>query len=141
MVAVAVALIALKARDQHQRPLEANDVDDVAKDVVPAPFVERFVEPLREAVVDDGREVLSIDAVVAVRDEQFLGPDQADGVEEFRADGVVPRFAAVQREQRHPGAEPAAQHRQHTAVLVVGVRGRVHRARGGLNLQQLLPCA
>ena len=37
MVAVAVALVALESRDDHERPLGADDADDVAEDVVACP--------------------------------------------------------------------------------------------------------
>src|SRR5262249_48073229 len=75
MVAVAVALVPLEPRDEHQRPLHADDADDVAEDVLASPFHERLLEALRESVIDRGGEVLLIDAVVLVRGEQFLGPD------------------------------------------------------------------
>ena len=68
-------------------------------DVLAAPLLERFVEPLREAVVDHRREVLLVDAVVPVGQQQFLGADQAERIEQLRADRVVAAFAAVERQQ------------------------------------------
>ena len=104
-------------------------------------FTERLLEPLREAVVDRRREVLTIEAVVAPRHQQLLGADQADGVEQLRADRVVARLAAIQRQQRDARAAAAAQLRQHPAMLVVWMRGGVHRARRRLQLEQPLPRA
>ena len=54
---------------------------------------------------------------------------------------LSPDFAASERQQRHARAVAAAQQREHPAVLVVGMRGRVHDARGRLQLEELLPGA
>jgi hypothetical protein len=141
VIAVTVALISLEARDQHEGTLCANHPNDVAQNVLMAPLLERLIEPLGKPVVDHAREVLLVDAVVSIRNQELLRPNQADGIEQLRADGVVTGFASIQRQQRHARTLATAQHRQHTAVLVVGMRGRVHRARGRLKLQQLLPRA
>ena len=130
VVAVAVALVSLEPRDEHERPLGADDADDVAEDVFLAPLLQRLVETLGESVIDHRAEVLPIDAVVPVRDQQFLGPDQPEAIEQLGADRVVAGLAARQREQRDSRALAAAQHRQHAAMLVVGMRGGVHRAGG-----------
>jgi hypothetical protein len=139
VVAVAVALVALEARDQHHRPLGADHAHHVAQHVLLAPLLERLLEALGEAVVHDRREVLLVDAVVTVGVEQLLGADQAQAVEQLRADRVVAGLAAVQRQQRHARAPAAREQRQHPAVLVVRVRGGVHRAGRRLQLEQLLP--
>src|SRR5262249_42960588 len=47
VVAMAVALVALKPRDDHNRPLGADDADDVAQDIFAAPLAQRLLEPLR----------------------------------------------------------------------------------------------
>ncbi len=141
MVAVTVALVALKPRDDDERTIHPDDPHDVAQDILAAPLHERFLEPLREAVIDGGGEVLPIEAIVAAGHQELLGPDQSDRVEELRPNSVVARLAARQRQQRDARASPPAQLRQHAAVLVVGVRGRVHRARGRLQFQELLPGA
>ena len=53
MVAVAVALVALEPRDEHEAADRVRMIaDDVAQDVFASPLVERLVEPLREAIVD-----------------------------------------------------------------------------------------
>jgi hypothetical protein len=76
VVAVAVALVALEARQQHPRPAGADHPHHVAHHVFAAPLLERLFEPLRKAVVDHRGEVLLVDAVVAIRHPQFLGADQ-----------------------------------------------------------------
>src|SRR5262249_56458185 len=73
MVAMAVARVALEACDHDERSIDADDADDVAEDVLAAPLHQRFLEPLREAVVDHRREVLSIETVVLSRLQQFFG--------------------------------------------------------------------
>ena len=138
---MAIAIVALKARDQHERPLRADDAHDVAQHVLASPLDERFLEPLREAVVDDRGEVLLIDAVVLVGAEQFFGANQPEAVEQLRSDRVVAGLAAIERQQRDARALAAAQHREQSSVLVVRMRGGVHDARDRLQLQQLLPRA
>ena len=128
-----------KRDSSTQRPAGADDPHHVAHHVVRAPLLERLLEPLREAVVDHGGEVLLVHAVVAVRDPQFLGADQAEPVEQLRADGVVARLAAVERHQRQPRPVLARQPGDDAAVLVVRVRGGVHHAGRRARLQNLLP--
>ena len=134
-----IALIALKARDQDERPIHPDDPDDIAQDVLAAPFVQRFVEPLRKAVIDHRGEVLPIDSVIPIGIEQFFGPYQTESVEELGADRVVAGFAAVQRHERQPHAVPAAEQREHASVLVVGMRRGVHRAGRRRQLEDFLP--
>ncbi len=136
---MAVARVALKTRDEHERPIHPDDPDDVAKDVLLAPFLECFVQAFGETVVGDGREVLIADAVICVRVEQLLGANQTQAVEQLRTDRVVARFAARQRQQRHADAVAPAEHRQHAAVFIVGMRRRVERARRRLQFHELLP--
>ena len=138
MIAVAVALVALEARQEDDGRL-MRMMRTTSRSTVSVPTCRSFLEPLREAVVDDGGEVLLVDAVVAIGDEQFLGANQAEPVEQLRTDGVVARLAAVERQQRQPRAVAAAQPREHAAMLVVGMRGGVHHAGGGAQLQELLP--
>src|SRR5204862_5957496 len=141
VIPVAVAIVALEARDHDERALRADDADHVAQDLLAAPFHQRLLQPFREAVVDHAGEVLPVDAVVLVRAQELLGPNQAQRIEQLRADRVVARLAARQREQRYTRTIAAAEHRQHAALFVVGVRGRVEHARGGAQLEQLLPGA
>jgi hypothetical protein len=89
VVAVTVALVALEPRNQHERAIPADDAHDVAQHRLAPPLLERLVEAFREAVVDDRREVLPIQAVVAAGHLQFLGANQSDRVEELGSDRVV----------------------------------------------------
>jgi hypothetical protein len=139
MVAVAVSRVALKTRDQDERPVDANHTHDIAQDRFLSPFFERLVEAFREPVVRNRREVLRVDAVVAIGGNQFVGTDQAERVEQLRPDRVVARFATGQGEQRHAGTVTPAEHRQHTAMLVVWMGSGVHRARCRAQLQDSLP--
>ena len=140
MVAVTVPRVPLKPRDDDHRAIGSNDANHVPKHVLAAPLLERLVEALGESIVGDAREML-VDAVVAIGDEQFLGADEAERVEELRANRVVARFAARQGQEGHARAQAATEHRQHPAVLIVWVSGGVHGARGRLQLAQLLPDA
>ena len=64
---MAVALIALEPGDQHERPVPADNADNVAQHGFTPPFFDRLLEALREPVIDHRREVLTIEAVVAAR--------------------------------------------------------------------------
>jgi hypothetical protein len=139
VVAVAVALVSLEPCNQHERAVAANDAHDVAQHRLAPPFLECLVEALGEAVVDDRCEVLPIQAVVAAGQQQLLGSNQSDRVEQLGSDRVVARLAAVQRQQRHARSLATAQLRQHAAVLVVWMRRRVHDAGGRLQLEESLP--
>ena len=141
MVAVAVASVALKPRDDDHRAIHPDDANDVAKDVLAPPLLERLVQALGEAIVRNAREVLVVHAVVAIGNEEFLGADEAERVEKLGANCVVAGLAARQGQQRHPGALATAQEREHPSLLVVWVSGRVHRARRRLQLPELLPGA
>jgi len=134
VVAVSVARVALKTRDDHERSIHPDDPHDIAQNIVTTPFPQRFLEPFREPVVDHRREVLAIETVIASRHQELFGPDQSDGVEQLGADRVVAGFSTIERQQRHTRASPSTQLRQHAAVLVVRMRRRVHR-------EQLLPRA
>ena len=85
MIAVAVALLPWNREMITSGRSMRITRDHVAQHVLPAPLVERLVQPLRESVVDDRREVLLIHAVVAVGGQQLLGPDQAQGIEQLRS--------------------------------------------------------
>jgi hypothetical protein len=88
MVAVSITLVALESRNDYQRTLRANDADDIAEYVFRSPFIQSFVQPLRESVIDDGREVLAIEAVVAIGSQQFLCPQNSHRIEELVAENV-----------------------------------------------------
>jgi hypothetical protein len=49
---------------------------------------------------------MRIDAVILVGAKQFFGANQAERIEELRADGVVARFAAGQRQQQTRAPSP-----------------------------------
>ena len=141
MIAVAVALVTLKTRDQDERPFHADDADDIAQHVLAPPLVERFIESFRETVVDHAGEVLRVDAVVLIGAEKLLGANQPKPVEELGAERVVAGLTAVERHSDTRAPNPTAQPRQQTPMLVVWMRGGVHHAGDRAQLQQLLPGA
>ncbi len=138
---MAVALVALEPCNDHERALGTDHPDDVAEDVVDPPLLDGLVETFGEAVVDHRAEILAVDSVVAVGEQQFLGANQPQRIEQLRAEGIVARLAASERQQRDLRALTPTEHRQHAAVLVVRVRGRVQHAGRRAQLQQLLPGA
>ena len=71
-----------------------------------------------------------------MRGQQFLGAEDAEGVEQLRADLVLSAVAARRRHQRHPHPEAARVPRQHCIVLVVGMRGRLHQGADGVQLAE-----
>src|SRR5512146_1283968 len=99
MVSVTVALVALKARDDHVGTKGANDAYHVAQgNIVTTPFLEAFLGALGEAEVGYASEAL-VDIVVTVGGEQFESTHHAKDVEEGAADLVLTAFAAIEREQ------------------------------------------
>ena len=113
VVAVAVALVALETRDQDERALHADHADHVAKHVLAAPLVERLVQALGEAVVGDRREVLLVDAVIAVGDRQLLGADQPEAVEELRTEALSPDSPRLSVSSATRAPVPRLDQRQH----------------------------
>ena len=71
----------------------ADHPDEVAEDLVVTPLLDRLLRAEREPEVDGAREVL-LGPVPAVRLQQLLGPQHADGVEELRTDLVLPAVPA-----------------------------------------------
>ena len=59
-----------------------------------APLVQSFLAGFRKTEVDSGRPIL-IDAVIAVRGQQFLGAHQAQCVVKIGRHGILSAFAAV----------------------------------------------
>ena len=141
VVAVAVPRPSVEAGDQHQRPIEADDPHDVPQDVLPPPLPQGFVQVLGVSVVDQRAEVLVVQTVVAVGNQHFLGPDQAQFIEKFRPDGVGSALAPIERQHRCPRAEAAAEVGQGAALLVVWMGSRVEDAGGRPEPLQLLPQA
>ena len=109
----------------HVRPDHADEMNEIAGDLVAAPFLERLVEAEREAEVDGAGEVL-LGAVEAVERGQFLGPQNAERFEDFGADLVLAAVAARRRRQGRAIAHPSIQLHEQPVVLVVGMRVRVH---------------
>jgi hypothetical protein len=138
---VPVALVPLPTRDHNERTEVADDSHHVPQHVGAIPVLQRFVEPLGEAVVGDGREVLLVEAVVAPRQLELGGPNQAKAIEQLGAKRIVASFAAVQREQCGPGAIVPPDPRQHRALFIVRVRRRMEKTGGRAQLQQALPRA
>jgi hypothetical protein len=78
------------------------------------------------------RENLWIHAVVTICREQFESAQHAERIEQVATQFVLSAFAAVQRHQQGGDALPSRLQRQHSAVFIVGMRGRLHQASGGL---------
>src|SRR6266498_758089 len=92
-----IALRARKSCDQHVGPKGTDDTHHVGKrNVFTAPVLKCFLRSFREAKVRDTREAL-LDAVVAVRCQQFQRADNAEFVEQPGAKFVLAAFAASER--------------------------------------------
>jgi hypothetical protein len=136
---VAIPGRALPARHDDERARAANNAHHVAHDRLPIPQVERLVEPLRIAVIGGCREVEVVEPVVLACEQQFLGAQQSEGVEQLGADGVVARLASRDRQEDRPSADAAARGRQQRPLLVVRVGYGVQEARGGRELLEAVP--
>ena len=141
VLAMSVPRAALPTGDDYERPESPDRAHHVAQQLFAIPLGQRLVQPLREPVVGDLGEVLLVEAVVLPGPREFVRPDQAEGVEQLGADRVVACLTTVDSEQPGSGATPTAQHRQHAALLVIGMRGGVEEAGRGLQLEDLLPRA
>ena len=119
------ATLRLQGQRQDHVGLEgAHALHHVAERLVVAPLLERLLDAERVAELVGEREIL-LDAVVAVKSIQLLGPQDAERLEQLGADRVLAAFAAREREKA--GADPAAagERDEDAVVLVVGVRGDV----------------
>ena len=139
VLAVPVARVPGEARQDDHRPLPADDFHDVRHRRFLVPRAERFVEVLRVAVVGKGGVVDPVEAVPVPGRLEFRGPDQPEPVEQLRPDGVRPRLAPGDAEER--GAHPVApaQESEERPVLVVGMRGDVQHRPGGLEFLDPVP--
>src|SRR5207253_10474304 len=77
----------------------AHEAHEVGDDLVAAPFLERLLDAEGEAKVDRAGEVL-LGAVEAVQGRELLGSQHAQGLEDLRADLILPAVAARGRRQR-----------------------------------------
>ena len=136
MLPVTIADIALPARHDDQRPLSPDDAHHVTDHVLASPLLDRLLQTLREAIVDDGREVLLVHAVVAIRQPELLGSNEPQGVEQLGTERVVSGFAAVEGQQSRSRTGSMTHHGEHATLLVVRMRGRVHQAGGRGQLAQ-----
>ena len=141
VVPVTVARRPVKPRHDHHRAIEADHADDVFEHGLAVPAAKRLLDRLGVAVVDGGREIEVVEAVIAARQDQFAGADQAQSVEELGADRVRAAFAPVEAEQGRAGTPAAAGQREHAGVLVVGVGDDVQNAGRGGELADPMPGA
>ena len=98
-------------------------------------FSQRFLRAERVAEVHGSGEVL-LGAVELVRRQQLFGAQDAERIEQLRADLVLPAVAARRRHQRHAHAQAPRVPGQHRVVLVVGMRRGLHQRADGVELAQ-----
>ena len=128
MLAVSVRRSAGESGRDHEGPEQADSTDHIAEDFFVVPDPCRFLALLREAVFHETREEL-LAAVQPPGLEQFFRADDAERLEQLRADHVLPTLTACQREVRNAGAVAASGARDQAGVFVVRVRCGVHHAR------------
>ena len=122
-------------RDDDVGPQGPDVPDEVAENLGPAPLLERFLRTERVAEVHRTGEVL-LGAVVLVRRQQLFGAEDAERIEQLRADLVLPAVTARRRHQRHAHAQAPGVPRQHRVVLVVRMRRGLHQRADGVELAQ-----
>ncbi len=137
VLAVAVGRRPAEARDQDERPEHSDVTDHVGEHVLLAPLLIRFGHRLREAEVVGSREQLA-GAVERAGLQQFLRTDDAERVEQIRADDVLAALAARQRQISDPRVIVTRQRRDERRILVVGMGSRLDDARRGLQGLELL---
>src|SRR5204862_3878336 len=123
LMMLAAARAAGHERDHDVGADHSNEPDEVARDLVASPFLERLVDAERVAEVDGAGEVL-FGAVEAMKRRELLGAQHAERFEELGTDLVLSAVAAGRRRQRGALALSAVEHPEQAIVLVVGMRGR-----------------
>ncbi len=128
MLTVAVGLVPGEPRMDHERPEQPDHANHVAEHLAFAPLRLRFRQRLREAVVERAREEL-LAAIEPPRLKQFLRANDAQRVEQFRTDDVLPALAARQRQIRDARMVTSRGPRDERRVLIVGMRAGMKHAR------------
>ena len=134
---VTVGLGAAEPRVDDERPVGADDPHHVAEHLALSPERGGLGAALREPVVERPREEL-LGPVQGPGLQQLLGPDDAERLEQFGADDVLPALAAVERQVGHPRVVATRHPRHERRVLVVGVGRHEQGARGRRELLDLL---
>src|SRR5262245_23561983 len=109
-------------------PDRADVPDEIAKDFIMAPSLQRLLDAERIAKVDGAREVL-LGPVESVYRQQFLSTQDGQGLPELGADLVLAAVTAGGGHEHCPHPLPMTEHREQRIVLVVWVRRRFHERR------------
>ena len=127
LMVLAAARAGGRQREHHVGPERPDHADDFSERFLPVPLLEGLLDAERVAEVGDHPEVL-LHRVEPVGGAEFLGPQDAQPVEELGSDLVLSAAAARQRQERDPGSQAPAQQGVERVVLVVGMRrDRQHR--------------
>ena len=138
MVSVPVPVGSGKARNQDIGTKSSNHAHHVAeRDIMPAPLLKGFFRIFGIAEIRHPAEAL-LDSVVTVRCRQLQHAQHAQHVEQIAADLVLAAFAPSQSHQQCGDPVAARFQRQHAAIFIIGVRGRLHQSGRGLQTTQRL---
>ena len=134
---VAVCYATDEHAGNHQRPVEPHRSHSVIEHALVRPLGKGLFLGLREAKINLCAEHLRHTGV-AVGGEQLLRAQQAKRVLEVAGHGVLPAFAAIQREDRRTRPQAAGVERQHPAVFIVRMGNDEHQRRTRAQLAQKL---
>ena len=96
MIAVTIALRPRESRNQYIRTEGSDDANHISeRDIMAAPFFERFPRILRKSEVSYPRKPV-LDAIVLIGCEKFLCAENSQDIGEVAANLVLPSFSAIQ---------------------------------------------
>jgi hypothetical protein len=128
MLPVTVGLVPGESRMNHEWPEQADHANHVAQDFALAPLRLGLGQRFREAVVERaGEELLA--PVESPRLKQFLGANNAQRVEQLRADDVLSALPASERQIRDARVVTACGPCHERGVLIIRMGARMQDTR------------
>ena len=138
VIPMSITLGTAKARDDDVRTKCPNHSHNIGQGyIVSLPLLKGLVRILRETEICHSRESL-FRAVITVRLRQLQRAQHSQYIEQVTADFILSTFAAIQREQYRGDAFASRLECKQSAILIVGMRGRVQHSGRGVQALQLV---
>ena len=135
VVSVTIAGGTLETANHDVGPKGADDADHILQgEFVAAPLNETLLGIFGIAEIGNpGKPLLC--PVVTVGGQQFECPQNAELVKKIAAYLILAAFAPGEGEKHHAGAASMRFQHQHSAILIIRMRGGMQQTRGGAQLQ------
>ena len=137
MLAVAVGDAANKSRNDHLWPFTPDSQHSIVEYAFMSPALERLLLSFGKSEVHLSAPELYY-TVIFVSLQQLISANDSQRIVGVGRHGVLPAFAAIQRQQRGARAQPATQISQQRAVFIVRMRHNHHHAGRGSQPPQRL---